>query len=38
MKQTIIKMKEDLICLALATGVMASMTGLSLILIRIFTF
>lgn len=38
MKQTINQIKQDLTCLALASGVMATITGVSFILIEIFGY
>jgi hypothetical protein len=38
MKQTINQIKQDLTCLVLASGVMATITGVSFILIEIFGY
>ncbi len=38
MKQTINQIKQDLICVALASGVMATITSVSFILVEIFGY
>jgi len=38
MKKTINQIKQDLICVALASGVMATITSVSFILVEIFGY